>query len=331
MGSPIAGRTDEDLNDLVGFFVNNWVLRVDLSGGRSFEQVIDQVRDKALAAYDNQDVPFERLVELLNPERSTAYHPLFQVAFVWQNTIAKPGAEIRLPGLDWSVEPTVNQVAKFDLSLIMAEVEGSGGREFCGFLEFAVDLFERRTVEDLAARFVRVLEQLVGDPGVRVHNVSVLSDGERSRVVEWWNDTDVDVPASVLPAVFESVAAASPDAVAVVAGDESLTYGELEGAGERAGVRADRPWPSARTWWSRSRPAGPVDLTVGPARRLQGRRHVPADRPAVPPGPRMEYVLGDARPLVIRHRPGHRPGAAGGGRAAGVPGGRAARGRTCAG
>ena len=177
MGSPIAGRTDEDLNDLVGFFVNNWVLRVDLSGDRSFEELVDQVRGKALAAYDNQDVPFERLVELLSPERSTAYPPLFQVAFVWQSTIATPGEEVRLPGLAWSIEPTVNQVAKWDLSLIMAEVDGVQGREFRGFLEYASDLFDRGTAERLTARFVRVLEQVAADPGMSVRAVEVLTGG----------------------------------------------------------------------------------------------------------------------------------------------------------
>ncbi len=297
MGSPIAGRTDEDLNDLIGFFVNNWVLRVDLTGGRSFEQVVDQVRTKALAAYDNQDVPFERLVELLNPERSTAYHPLFQVAFVWQNTIATPGEEVRLPGLDWSVEPTVNQVAKFDLSLIMAEVDRAQGREFCGFLEFAVDLFDRGSVEELADRFVRVLEQVVEDPAASVTSVGVLSDEERSSVVDGWNATAVEVPESVLPSVFEGVVAGSPDAVAVVAGAESLTYAELD-------ARAN-----ALAFELIGRGVGPdvlvavatgrtVDLVVGLlAVSKAGGAYLPIDPQY--PGPRMEYVLGDARPLVI--------------------------------
>ncbi len=293
MGSPIAGRTDEDLNDLVGFFVNNWVLRVDLSGDRTFEQVVGEVRGKALAAYDNQDVPFDRLVELLNPERSTAYHPLFQVAFVWQSTIATPGAEMRLPGLEWSIEPTVNQVAKFDLSLIMAEVDGV----FRGFVEFALDLFDRDTAEALAARFVRVLRQVVGDPATPVTSVDVLSPAERSLVVDGWNATEVEIPSAVLPDVFESVAASTPDAVAVVAGEESLTYAELDAranalASELAG-RGVGPDVLVAVATGRT-----VDLVVGLlAVSKAGGAYLPIDPQY--PGPRMEYVLGDAKPLVM--------------------------------
>ncbi len=294
MGSPIAGRMDEDLNDLVGFFVNNWVLRVDLAGGRSFEQVVDQVRTKALAAYDNQDVPFERLVELLNPERSTAYHPLFQVAFVWNKDVLPA---IESSDLQVSVEPTTNETAKFDLTLRLVEAEGMGGEALHGSVEYAVDLFDRGTVEELADRFVRVLEQVVGDPAASVTSVGVLSAEERSSVVDGWNATAVEVPESVLPSVFEGVVAGSPDAVAVVAGAESLTYAELD-------ARAN-----ALAFELIGRGVGPdvlvavatgrtVDLVVGLlAVSKAGGAYLPIDPQY--PGPRMEYVLGDARPLVI--------------------------------
>ncbi len=290
MGSPIAGRTDEDLNDLVGFFANNWVLRVDLSGDRSFEQVVGQVRGKALAAYDNQDVPFERLVELLNPERSTAYHPLFQVAFVWNKDVlpALTSSDVRV-----TVEPTPNETAKFDLTLRLVE---AGAQALHGSVEYAVDLFDRGTAEALADRFVRVLEQVVADPEVPVASVNVLSAGERSLVDEW-NDTAVEVPSSLLPDVFESVAAGSPDAVAVVAGDESLTYAELDAranalASELAG-RGVGPDVLVAVATGRT-----VDLVVGLlAVSKAGGAYLPIDPQY--PGPRMEYVLGDAKPLVM--------------------------------
>ncbi|MBJ6641042.1 AMP-binding protein [Streptomyces sp. DHE7-1] len=293
MGSPIAGRTDEDLNDLIGFFVNNWVLRVDLSGDRSFEQVVDQVRDKALAAYDNQDVPFERLVELLNPERSTSYHPLFQVAFVWQSTIATPDTVVEMPGLEWSVVPTENQVAKFDLSLIMAEVGG----EFRGYLEYALDVFDRGVAELLVGRFVRVLEQVVGVPGVLVRGVDVLGVGERSRVVEGWNGSGFVVGELLLSDVFEGWVARSPEAVAVVAGGESLTYRELDGRANAlafeligCGVGPDVVVAVAA---GRS-----VDLVVGLLAVVKaGGAYLPVD-PRYS-GARLEYVLADAGPLVV--------------------------------
>ena len=295
MGSPIANRTDEDLGGLIGYFANNWVLRVDLSGDRSFEQLVDQVRDKALAAYDNQDVPFERLVELLNPERSTAYHPLFQVAFVWNKDVLPT---VTSSDLEVSVEPTPNETSKFDLTLRLIEDEATGGPALHGSVEYAMDLFDRDTIERLAARFVRVLEQVLADPGVSVRTVGVLSADELSMVAGGeWNDTAVQVPETVLPEVFETVAAASPDAIAVVAGSESLTYGELD-------ARAN-----ALAFELISRGAGPdvvvavatgrtVDLVVGLLAVCKaGGTYLPID-PRYP-GPRMEYVLNDARPLVI--------------------------------
>ncbi|RNL73104.1 condensation domain-containing protein [Streptomyces sp. I6] len=117
LGSPIAGRTDEALNELVGFFVNTWTLRVQVRPERSFDWVLEQVRRKALAAYDNQDVPFERLVESLRPERSTAHHPLFQVVFAWQNNTAP---HLDLPGLEVTMEPLPTGSAKFDLFFNLA-------------------------------------------------------------------------------------------------------------------------------------------------------------------------------------------------------------------
>ncbi|UUK33968.1 condensation domain-containing protein (plasmid) [Rhodococcus opacus] len=118
IGSPIAGRTDDALTDLVGFFVNTWVLRVDTSGNPRFGEVLDQVRGKALGAYENQDAPFERLVELLNPARSTAHHPLFQVMFALQNN---PIPDVNFPGLELTPLPTPTGTAKFDLSFNLTE------------------------------------------------------------------------------------------------------------------------------------------------------------------------------------------------------------------
>uniref|UniRef100_UPI0005A677E9 condensation domain-containing protein n=1 Tax=Streptacidiphilus carbonis TaxID=105422 RepID=UPI0005A677E9 len=189
LGASIAGRTEEEFNDLVGFFVNTWVLRVDLSGNPSFEELLGRVRDKAVAAYDHQDAPFERLVESLNPERSTAYHPLFQTMFTWQNDAR---IDLDLPGLQTRLEALPTPTAKFDLEFNFAsDAVGPGMR--CN-LEYATDLFDRGTVEGLAARFVRVLRVLVGAPGVRVAVVEVLEPVERELVLRGFNGTGVSVP-----------------------------------------------------------------------------------------------------------------------------------------
>ncbi|MEV5128864.1 condensation domain-containing protein, partial [Streptomyces decoyicus] len=183
LGSPIAGRTDEELADMVGFFVNTWVLRTELAGNPAFTDLLTQVRDKSLTAYDNQDVPFERLVEIVNPDRSASYHPLFQVMFAWQNNT---WPEFDMPGLRVTFEPVSTPTAKFDLLFNLAEVPGEGVR---GTLEYAVDLFDRDTVQRIASRFVSVVRQVVADPGCRIGSVDVLEAGEREVLLGEWIDS----------------------------------------------------------------------------------------------------------------------------------------------
>ncbi|MEU6371507.1 condensation domain-containing protein, partial [Streptomyces sp. NPDC046931] len=160
IGTPVAGRTDEALDDLVGFFVNTLVLRTDLSGDPTFRELVDRVRETDLAAYAHQDVPFEHLVETLNPARSMSRHPLFQVMLAYQNDAP---AELRLPNLTLAGELTETGTSKFDLLLRITERETNTGGMEC-LLEFAVDLFERGTVEGLVERFVRLLSVVVADP-----------------------------------------------------------------------------------------------------------------------------------------------------------------------
>ncbi|MEE1743052.1 condensation domain-containing protein, partial [Streptomyces sp. JV184] len=145
-----------------GFFVNTWVLRVDLSGNPTFEDVLDRVRDKALSAYDHQDAPFDRLVETLNPERSSAHHPLFQVMFAWQDTARIP---FELPGVRAELTPVPTRTAKFDLDISFGLDDTGQGLE--GYLEYATDLFDRGSAEVVVERFVRVLRQVVAEPGAR--------------------------------------------------------------------------------------------------------------------------------------------------------------------
>ncbi len=232
VGSPIAGRTDSALDDLVGFFVNTLVLRTDTSGDPSFRALIGRVRSANLAAYAHQDLPFERLVEALNPARSLARHPLFQVMLAFQNTAeARP----ELCGLEVLAEPVATQSAQFDLSVSLGERRGSDGSPagLEGVIEYATDLFDRSTVEGLAGRLVRLLEGAVGDPGRAISALEILSAAERRVLLHDWNDTARALPPTTLPGLFAAQAARTPEAIAVVGDEQNLSYGELE-------VRANR-------------------------------------------------------------------------------------------
>ena len=227
LGSAIAGRTDEALNDLVGFFVNTLVLRTDTSGNPSFRELLARVRETNLSAYEHQDLPFERLVEVLNPVRSMARHPLFQVSLVFQNNARTTFA---LQGLEVSGQPIGLRTAKFDLSFTLWEqpdettgkAQGIGGR-----VEFATDLFDRTTVEQLIARLERVLEAVATDPSQPIGQIGILQPEEREQILLGWNDTAHPVPEATLPALFEQQVARTPDATALVFEDISLTYSEL--------------------------------------------------------------------------------------------------------
>ncbi|MFB7658184.1 MULTISPECIES: condensation domain-containing protein, partial [unclassified Streptomyces] len=198
IGTPVAGRSDEALNDLVGFFVNTLVLRTDLSENPTFSELLSRVRESDLAAYAHQDLPFERLVEVLNPERSLDRHPLFQVMIMFQNN---DRASLALPGLHVSQEPLDFTVSKFDLSLAISERRGQSGdcEGMEGSLDYRADLFDAATVEAMAERLVHVLSSVAEDPGSRLDGLDVLASAERSAVLEDWNDTAlVDAATSVV-------------------------------------------------------------------------------------------------------------------------------------
>ncbi|MCF3179256.1 amino acid adenylation domain-containing protein [Streptomyces polychromogenes] len=287
IGAPIAGRTDEELRDLVGFFVNTWVLRVDLSGNPTFRELLRRVRDRALAAYDNQDIPFERLVELLNPDRSIAYHPFFQVMLAWQ----EPLGELEFPGLEAEPETLETGTAKFDLFFNMIP-DASGGAGVR--LEYATDLFDRDTVETLATRFVRVLDALVADSDRTVGAVDVLDDTERDRLLGRFNDTATELPALTVPELFEEQAARTPDAPALVCDGRTLTYRELDDRADALARELNR------------RGAGPEDLVVLALPRTEelvvgmlgilksGAGYVPLDP---------QYLAGRARTVLSEARP----------------------------
>ncbi|MEU1879905.1 amino acid adenylation domain-containing protein [Streptosporangium sp. NPDC020072] len=221
LGTPTAGRTDEALNDLVGFFVNTLVLRTDLSGNPTFTELLDRVRTTNLDAYTHQDVPFERLVEHLNPERVPARHPLFQTLIAMNSQTPLPE---EFAGLECGEYPFDLDVAKFDLAFNFAET----GDGLTGMIEYSCDLFDHGTVTALAERLVRVLRAVADDPGQHVATLEILAPQERELLVTGWNDTAVPQVVSTLHRLFAEQAARTPDAVAVVSGDTHLTYADLD-------------------------------------------------------------------------------------------------------
>ncbi|MEU6768155.1 amino acid adenylation domain-containing protein [Streptomyces sp. NPDC046853] len=290
IGAPIAGRTDEELRDLVGFFVNTWVLRVDLSGNPTFGQLLDRVRDRSLGAYDNQDMPFERLVELLNPDRSTAYSPFFQVMLAWQ----EPLGELEFAGLDVEVDPIETGTAKFDLFFNMVP-NGAGGAGVR--LEYSTALFDRGTVEDLANRFVRVLSRLVADSGRTIGAVDVLDDDERDLLLTRFNDSATELSELTVPELFESQVARTPDAPAIECDGRTLTYRELDERADDVARELVRRGASPEDLVVLALPRT-EDLVVGLLGILKsGAAYLPMDPQYL--GARAEGVLAEARPRFV--------------------------------
>ncbi|HWH64440.1 MAG TPA: condensation domain-containing protein, partial [Gaiellales bacterium] len=234
IGSPIAGRTDAALDDLIGFFVNTLVLRTDTSGQPSFRELIGRVRGKNLAAYGHQELPFERLVEVLNPARSLSRHPLFQVMLAFEAGEAGTGT-FTLPGLAVTPQPIATASAKFDLSVGLTERRLSDGTPggIDGVLEYASDLFDEATVETLGRRLIRLLEAAVADAAQPLGRLPILETAERDTILRAWNDTTQPVAPATLPALFAAQAARTPDAIAVVFEDRTLSYAALDAHANR--------------------------------------------------------------------------------------------------
>ncbi len=239
VGTAVAGRTDEALDDLVGFFVNTLVLRTDLAGDPSFADLLGRVREFWLGALEHQDVPFERLVEVLAPERSLGRHPLFQVMLTVQNNAPATAA---LPGLRVSEVAAGTGAAEFDLDVSLAEVRGEAGQPggLRGGVTAAADLFDQATAAVLAARFTRVLAAVAADPLARLSEVPVLAGAERRQILAAGAGVAADLPAGSVAELFVARAEACPDAVAVVCGDGRVSYGGARGTGWPAGSVAGR-------------------------------------------------------------------------------------------
>ncbi|WP_394836372.1 amino acid adenylation domain-containing protein [Pendulispora rubella] len=221
VGTPVAGRTHRELESLIGFFVNTLPLRTAVSGDIGFRQLVSRVRETALGAYAHQDIPFERLVEALRPERALRHTPIFQVLFVLQNA---PLRGLALPGA--SLDPLLihNGAAHFDLVLSLDDAEPA----VRGSLEYATELFDGETIAHMVAQFQRLLGAVVEAPDTPLSQLDLLDAAQRHRLlVEWAGERFGPQPHSTVVAWVESTVQRAPDAVAARLGGETLTYREL--------------------------------------------------------------------------------------------------------
>ncbi|MEU8244551.1 amino acid adenylation domain-containing protein, partial [Actinoplanes missouriensis] len=298
VGSPIAGRHEEALDDLVGFFVNTLVFRTSTAGDPSFRELLDRVRETCLAAYTNQDIPFEYLVEKLNPHRSTAHHPLFQVVLVLQSI---GDLTVDLPRLNVRTEPVGTGSAKFDIFVSVSETFHEDGTPagISGLVEYATDLYDHATVEDFVARWSRLLRGAVAAPQTPLRALEILSAEERARLMRW---SDADLTGAVprrttLPALFAEAVAARPQAPAVLWDGGELSYAELDAWSNRIGhhLIRDGVGPENRVALVMHRGPGLVATILGVVKA--GAAYVPVDPDY--PAERIDYMLGDAAPAAV--------------------------------
>lgn len=290
IGTPIANRTRSELEGLIGFFVNTLVLRVDLPDALNFIEFLAHVRDICVEAYAHQQVPFERVVHAINPERTLSHSPLFQVMFALHNVPADPK---QLPGLTATVIESIHKVAQFDLSL---EMRNDRGR-LSGAFEYSVTLFERETIESMAEQFLLVLRQVSSNPDVELTRIKLLSESQRQRVLEDFNSTEVVFPDGVIHTFIEEQVVRTPNSVAISCDGIDITYDELNRRANQLarwlqlnGVRADSLVGVAMDRCANMVVALLAVLKAGGA-------YVPID-PSYPQE-RILFMLQDINPLVL--------------------------------
>ncbi|MET4660684.1 amino acid adenylation domain-containing protein/non-ribosomal peptide synthase protein (TIGR01720 family) [Streptomyces sp. PvP037] len=292
IGTPVAGRTDAAADDLIGFFVNTLVLRTDVSGAPGFAELLRRARAVALGAYAHQDLPFERLVDLVGADRSLSHNPLFQVILAYQNNDLR---EVELPGLRVTPHEMPLPVAKVDLELTLVEDAAGGG--ISGLLNYATDLFDRSSAERVAAHLVALLRAAVADPARPVRDLEILPPADREQLLTGWNDTRRPVPAGTVPELFAERAAAHAGRPAVVSDTGALDYATLAGRVNRlARLLIERgAGPEDRVALVLPRSA---DLTTALlAVMTAGAAYIPVDPQH--PADRIEYMLTDGDPVLV--------------------------------
>ncbi|BCK68041.1 hypothetical protein Srufu_019940 [Streptomyces libani subsp. rufus] len=304
MGAPIAGRTDEALDDLVGFFVNTLVLRTDLAGNPTFTELIGRVRQTDLAVYAHQDLSFERLVEIINPDRSTSRHPLFQVMMSLGNT---DQADLTLPGLDVRFTDAGSGSAKFDLDFTFSEhfTDDGSPAAIAGRLRYATDLFDHDTAEAIAARLGKVAEALVADPRRPVGEVDIMTAAERHKVLYEWNDTGRAVPETTLAELFQAQAEATPHLVAVEAEGAQLTYRQLNARANQLARYLAGHGVGPERFVGLAVPASVGTLVAILAVLKAGAAYLPLDLKH--PADRLAHALDDSGPACVLTTTGAQP------------------------
>ncbi|MEE4678039.1 amino acid adenylation domain-containing protein [Pseudomonas alliivorans] len=294
IGVPSANRNQQELDGLIGFFVNTLALRMTRSenaaAAQSVASWLQQARRVALDAQEHQDLPFDHVVELLNPPRSLAHSPLFQVLFAWEQD---QDSDLILPGLDISPILAHQQVAKFDLQLALSEQDG----QIVGGLEYASGLFEPETVVRFGEYLSRVLMQMASDSERSLSSLDLLSPQERDRIVNDWNRTERGLPTVDCVQRFEAMARRTPDAEALRSNGRTLTYGELNRAANRLACYLIEKGvgPEQRVGLCLERSP---QMVIGLLAILKtGAAYVPFD-PAYPPE-RLSFMFSDASPSLL--------------------------------
>ncbi|BDA68754.1 hypothetical protein CAL7716_029200 [Calothrix sp. PCC 7716] len=291
IGSPIGNRNRAEIEGLIGLFVNTLVLRTNLAGNPTFEELLAGVRSVALSAYAHQDLPFEVLVEELQPQRNLSHTPLFQVMFVLQNA---PMSALELPGLTISYLPIDNGTAKFDLTLHMTEtVEGLSGA-----FEYNTDLFQESTIKRIAGHLQTLLEGIAANPQQRLSELTLLTESEQHQLLLKWNNTKVGYPQQkCIHELFEVQVERTPDAVAVVYENQQLTYRKLNARANQLAhyLRSLGVKPEVLVGICVERS---LDMVIGLLAILKaGGAYLPLD-PSYPTK-RLAYMLEDSQPGVL--------------------------------
>ena len=303
VGFPVAGRRDPALDELVGFFVNTLVLRVDVAGDPSVAELLARVRAASLAAYEHQDVPFEVLVERLNPTRSLNHHPLVQVVLAWQNLPrhSDPAAGLALGDVQVTPLPVDTRTARMDLTFSLAERWTQAGEPagIGGAVEFRTDVFDADSIEALIERLERVVVAMTADPTRRLSSIDVLDAGEQARLEGWGNRAVLTRPAPTavsIPVLFAAQVAATPEAVALTCEGRSLTYREVEEVANRLAhllaAHGAGPGEVVALLLERSAEAIVAILAV----LKTGAAYLPID-PALPAA-RIGFMVADAAPMA---------------------------------